>query len=151
IRSPALAACGLPPRENSHSPDKIWTTADCVEVCSLSSWPSANPNRTTREFGVRSSVRLTMPFAANLVSAASDRIFSCATSINGFSLMGKVSHGVDWRELTQVKHGSDSCFDDGGRVNAKNGINCANTSSSVRIREANTVQYRKLEGTMPRL
>jgi hypothetical protein len=65
--------------------------------------------------------------------------------------MGKVSHGVDWRELTQVKHGSDSCFDDGGRVNAKNGINCANTSSSVRIREANTVQYRKLEGTMPRL
>src|ERR1017187_7524681 len=112
MRSPALVACGLPPKENSHSPDKIWTTADCVEVCSVSSCPLAKPNSTTREFPVRSSVRLTMPFAANLVSSASDRIFSCATSIKGFSLMRRLSHKCGWRELTQVKLDADSA---GGR------------------------------------
>src|ERR1035441_9588580 len=112
MKSPALTACGLPPRENSHSPDKIWTTADCVEVCSVSSCPSAKPNSTTREFEVRSSVRLTMPFAANLVSSASDRIFSCATSIKGFSLMHRLSHRRARRELTQVKLSADSA---GGR------------------------------------
>src|ERR1039457_4582714 len=100
--------CGLPPRENSHSPDKIWTTADCVEVCSVNSWPSAKPNSTMRECAVRSSVRLTMPLAANLVSSASDRIFSRATSIKGFSLMRRLSHSRARRELTQVKANADS-------------------------------------------
>src|SRR5665213_1701765 len=78
-------------------------TAHCVDVCSVSSWPAAKPKSVTREVGVRSSVRLTMPFAANWVSLASDRIFSCATSIRGFSLMGKLSHERIWPALTYVK------------------------------------------------
>src|ERR1017187_6602732 len=114
-------------------------TADCVEVCSVSSCPSAKPNSTTREFTVRSSVRLTMPFAANLVSSASDRIFSCATSIKGFSLIRLISHGYGGRELTQVKLDIDSSFEEVGRICAENWIKRVNVSSSDEIREVNII------------
>lgn len=82
--------------------------ADCVDVCSVNSCPSVKPNNTIREFTVRSNVRLTMPFGANWVSSASDRIFSCAASNKGFSLMRQISHGHALWELTQVKFSTDN-------------------------------------------
>ena len=99
-RSPAFNGCGWPARKNSHSPDKTWIKACCVDVCSLNSWPSANPNNATREWAVRSSVRLTMPLGANRVSAASDRIFSRPASINGCSLTPIPSQKPAERVLT---------------------------------------------------
>ena len=51
----------LPDRENSHWPKRISIRACCVEVCSVSSWPSAKPKSTSRALGARSRVRLTMP------------------------------------------------------------------------------------------
>jgi hypothetical protein len=78
-------------------------SACCVEVCSVNSCPSAKPKSTVRKFAVRSSMRLTMPLAANLVSSGSDRIFPRAGSIKGFSLMLKVSHKQSLRDLTQIK------------------------------------------------
>src|SRR5215471_17328522 len=67
-RSPDFNVLGLPERENSHSPDRMWMRACCVDVCSVNSWPSAKPKRTSRAEEVLSSVRLTIPFGANCVS-----------------------------------------------------------------------------------
>ena len=63
----------------------------------------AQKNSTTRSVGVRSKVRLTMPFGANCVSCASEMIFSLPASISGCSLMPATYARSPARALMQIK------------------------------------------------
>jgi len=57
---------------------------------------------------VRSNVRLTIPFGANLVSSASETIFSLVPSINGLSFMRKLCPTRGAGRLTQIKETGES-------------------------------------------